>query len=282
MVFHHNGFGRLRRLSVRGIVNVDRDYRYSAGGQRTGITTHDLATGAVTTERYSYDGHDVDLELIRTVTATSTNDRTRVYWNVTGEIDHRIGFVDTVGGVATFYYYLTDQVGTVLQVVREDGAIVNQYDYDAWGNVQWHSPHTFTNVPNRYLFQGREYDAAGDFYYYRYRTYLPEIGMFASPDWNRARGIYGEPLGVGSFIFCNYDPLNATDPLGLWTQAQWNSILSAIRDKHGQHVLGMVGEKALDRIVRRSGQLILHGPSTGATSGTKSVDMISIDPASGN
>jgi RHS repeat-associated protein len=93
--------------------------------------------------------------------------------------------------------------------------IVNQYDYDAWGNVQWHSPHTFTNVPNRYLFQGREYDAAGDFYYYRYRTYLPEIGMFASPDWNRANGIYGEPLGVGSFVAFNNDPLNATDPLGL-------------------------------------------------------------------
>jgi hypothetical protein len=138
MVFHHNGFGRLRHLSVRGIVNVDRDYRYSAYGHRTGITTTNLATGAVTTERYSYDGHDVDLELIRTVTATSTNDRTRVYWNVTGEIDQRIGFVDTVRGVATFYYYLTDQVGTVLQIVREDGAMSSVPINDGKGRVFCH------------------------------------------------------------------------------------------------------------------------------------------------
>ena len=34
-------------------------------------------------------------------------------------------------GAGTYYYYLTDQVGSVLAVVDSAGSVVNQYDYDA-------------------------------------------------------------------------------------------------------------------------------------------------------
>ncbi|MFO7901545.1 MAG: RHS domain-containing protein, partial [Pirellulaceae bacterium] len=48
-----------------------------------------------------------------------------------------IGFVDihVSTGSKTFYYYLCDQVGSVLRVVDSDGNTVNQYDYDAFGNL---------------------------------------------------------------------------------------------------------------------------------------------------
>lgn len=65
-------------------------------------------------------------------------------------MDRRIGFAETVGGTTTFYYYLTDHVGTVLRIVTESGT-VNQYDYDAFGRVRSSSE----GVENRYLFQGR-------------------------------------------------------------------------------------------------------------------------------
>ncbi len=56
---------------------------------------------------------------------------------------------------STLYYYLTDHVGTVLRIVKEDGTVVNQYDYDAFGRVRIYSSSTLEGIENRYLFQGR-------------------------------------------------------------------------------------------------------------------------------
>jgi len=141
-------------------------------------------------------------------------DRTRVYWLLPG-MDRRIGFAENVNGTNTFYYYLTDQVGTVLRIVKEDGTVVNQYDYDAFGRVRQASPNTFATVENRYLFQGREWDKNGGFYYFRNRIYLPERGEFASPDMNLGRGILGEMDGMATLTFCGGDPVNCIDPTGL-------------------------------------------------------------------
>jgi RHS repeat-associated protein len=94
--------------------------------------------------------------------------------------------------------------------------VVNQYDYDAWGNVRWGGSNTFEHVENRYLFQGREWDRNGGFYYFRNRIYLPERGEFASPDRNLGRGILGEMDGMGTLVFGGGDPVNKVDPTGLY------------------------------------------------------------------
>ena len=77
--------------------------------------------------RFVYDGDDVVAELEDT-DGDSDVDRTRYYWTLP-RIDGRIGFVDVVGETETFYYYLTDQVGSVVAVVDSDGDVVNRYDY---------------------------------------------------------------------------------------------------------------------------------------------------------
>ncbi|MFW6159060.1 MAG: hypothetical protein ACOC8E_06870 [Planctomycetota bacterium] len=46
-----------------------------------------------------------------------------------------------------------DDVGSVIQVVRDDGAVVSQYDYDAFGNLI--EANSFETVENRYRFRGR-------------------------------------------------------------------------------------------------------------------------------
>jgi len=163
--------------------------------------------------RYVYDGADVCAEYEDSNTDGAV-DRTRVYWLLPG-MDRRIGFAENVGGTNTFYYYLTDQVGTVLRIVKEDGTVVNQYDYDAFGRVRQASPNTFATVENRYLFQGREWDKNGGFYYFRNRIYLPERGEFATPDMNLGRGILGELDGMATLTFCGGDPVNCIDPTGL-------------------------------------------------------------------
>jgi RHS repeat-associated protein len=211
----YDGRNRLTSWGWSGSVSNSGAYVYDHAGRR--VRTTIVGGSATTATRYVYDGDDVVTEYVDT-DSDGAAESIRVYWLLPG-MDQRIGFVDIVSGTPQFYYYLTDQVGTVLQIVDNAGTVVNQYDYDAWGNVRWGSSDTFETVENRYLFQGREYDRNGGFYYYRNRTYLPERGEFTSPDMNLSRGILGELDGMGTLAFCRNDPVNCTDPLRL--ESEW-------------------------------------------------------------
>jgi RHS repeat-associated protein len=207
----YDGRNRLTRWDWDGSAGTSCSYDYDHAGRR--ILTRETVGGATKVTRYVYDGADVCAEY-----EDSDNDgdvdRTRVYWLLPG-MDRRIGFAETVNNTTTFYYYLTDHVGTVLRIVKEDGTVVNQYDYDAFGRVRINSDKTFEGVENRYLFQGCEWDKNGGFYYFRNRIYLPERGEFASPDMNLGRGILGELDGMATLTFCGGDPVNCVDPTGL-------------------------------------------------------------------
>jgi hypothetical protein len=47
--------------------------------------------------------------------------------NLLPGMDRRIGFAETVNNTTTFYYYLTDHVGTVLRIVRGGRGVVAKY-----------------------------------------------------------------------------------------------------------------------------------------------------------
>jgi RHS repeat-associated protein len=79
----------------------------------------------------------------------------------------------------------------VLQGIREDGAVMNRYDYDAFGNAV--AANTSETVENRYGFQGREWDAHRGDYYFRNRTYVPEWGCFTGPDGLWGHSPNGDP-----------------------------------------------------------------------------------------
>jgi RHS repeat-associated protein len=99
-----------------------------------------------------------------------------------------------------------------MQVIREDGTVVNRYDYDAFGNAL--AANTSEQVENRYRFQGREYDAHRGDYYFRNRTYIPEWGVFTGPD----ALVQMEANGPCNYLFANNNPLRYVDPEGLRTQ----------------------------------------------------------------
>jgi YD repeat-containing protein len=159
----YDGRNRLNRWDWDGSAGTSCSYDYDHAGRR--ILTRETVGGATKVTRYVYDGADVCAEY-EDSDNDGVPDRTRVYWLLPG-MDRRIGFAETVNSTTTFYYYLTDHVGTVLQIVKEDGTVVNQYDYDAFGRVRQASPNTFEGVENRYLFHGREWDKHGGFYYFR-------------------------------------------------------------------------------------------------------------------
>ena len=216
--------GRVQRRTVAGRTY---DYQQDAMGRLTAYTDYQntansatysydyrsrrvaMTVGGITT-RFVYDGDDVVAEFVDE-DADNQPDRMRYYWNLPG-IDQRIGFVDVDvdTGAASYYYYLTDQIGSVIAVVNADGDIVNRYDYDAFGNLRRGT--SWETVPNRYRFQGREYDAHRGDYYFRLRTYIPEWGMFTGPDFKLAPS---DPNGACNYLFASNNPLMFRDPTGL-------------------------------------------------------------------
>jgi RHS repeat-associated protein len=65
-----------------------------------------------------------------------------------------------------------------------------------------------TLIGNPYMFTAREYDIETGLYYYRARYYNPYIGRFLQTD--------PAYQGMNWYAYCGNDPLNYTDPMGLW------------------------------------------------------------------
>ena len=172
--------------------------------------------GARTVMVYDWGGHDVVHETHDANGDGDLNDSgdyRRTYW-VLPEIDRRIGFVDELpGGATATYWYVCDANGSVHAVVDADGTVANRYAYDSFGMIDW--DWSYETVPNRYAFQGREYDAERGDYHFRNRVYMPEWGLFSGPDMNLAAGPYGEAHGMMSYVFCGNDPWTYADPMGM-------------------------------------------------------------------
>lgn len=101
--------------------------------------------------------------------------------------------------------FLTDALGSTVALTDNTGSIVAAYGYEPFGAT------TATgNSSNPYQFTGRENDGTG-LYYFRSRYYEPALGRFISED----------PLGFGGgadfYAYVGDDPLDAVDPLGLFS-----------------------------------------------------------------
>jgi RHS repeat-associated protein len=104
---------------------------------------------------------------------------------------------------------LTDNLGTVRDVVNSSGVVQNHIKYDSFGKI---TSQTSPGNNIRFSFTGREWDALIGLYFYRGRYYDPIVGRFISED----------PIGFAGvdtnlYRYVSNSPLNGTDPTGLWT-----------------------------------------------------------------
>ncbi len=83
--------------------------------------------------------------------------------------------------------------------------------------------HKNSQVGNIFGFTGREFDAESDLYYYRARYYNPASGRFLTAD---PIGFAGGDTNLYRYVKNN--PINRTDPLGLFDGPANNSNLSGL------------------------------------------------------
>ncbi|OVE77694.1 hypothetical protein BVX99_02000, partial [bacterium F16] len=105
---------------------------------------------------------------------------------------------------ATFYYN-QDERQSVRNLTNSSGAVVQSYDYTAYGDKI--DSLTSGAVTQRYTYTGRESSDLSDSYYFRYRVYGAGLGGFLSRD----------PLGYidGTSLYSGYFAMKmAMDPEG--------------------------------------------------------------------
>ena len=101
------------------------------------------------------------------------------------------------------YYYSRDALGSTANLTDSTGTVVESYTYDEYGNVSAPS-----QVGNRYLYTGREYDPETGLYSYRARYYDPIIGRFLQTD------PIGYAGGINLYTYVGNNPITGTDPKG--------------------------------------------------------------------
>jgi len=115
-------------------------------------------------------------------------------------IDNHLRQTNSTTGVS---YFLTDHLGSTAALTDGGGNILDQANYDSFGNSTGSSR-------TRYGYTGRERDPDTGLYYDRARFYDPQLGRFISEDPIHFRG--GD---VNLYAYVKNRPLLFRDPSGL-------------------------------------------------------------------
>jgi len=153
---------------------------------------------------YYYDGWNMIQE-----GASGGTDRVYVHG---GRMDEIVA--SWAGGGWSHHQY--DAQGNCLMLTDTDGGIREQYDYDAFGmpyfyNFRGDRLGGTNQWGNRFLFTGREWLKDLKVYDYRARMYQPELGRFLQPD-----PMEFEAGDYNLYRYCHNDPVNKSDPMGLF------------------------------------------------------------------
>jgi RHS repeat-associated protein len=132
-------------------------------------------------------------------------------------------------GTAEDYFFHADDLYNVAVVTDATGAVVERYEYGAFGQPTIYAPDLTVRqasaVSNTLMFNGRPYDAETGFYYYRTRYLEPRTGRFTTRD---TIGIWGDPANLGNgYAYVGNNPWTLVDPYGMGVASLTWSVVKA-------------------------------------------------------
>jgi RHS repeat-associated protein len=117
----------------------------------------------------------------------------------------------------------------------------HNYTYQAFGTLE----EAIGRTENQYLFAGENLDKESEEYVLRQRLYNTKAGRFSRSDTYEGR--LGEPLTLNKYIYTHDNPVNLTDPTGMFILGEFaaangiRSILSEINFDAGSRFLATTG-----------------------------------------
>lgn len=109
-------------------------------------------------------------------------------------------------------HLLSDGHGSTRQLSDTDGGITAKYSYDAYGKGLDFTNDTQNAAATTILYSGEQHDPDLQLYNLRARYYNPTVGRFSQIDPFSGN----QKSGANLFTYCESDPVNRTDPLGLY------------------------------------------------------------------
>jgi RHS repeat-associated protein len=201
-------------------------YNYDAANRLASTITPD---GTTITNSFDADGRRVKQTVNAQVT-TYLWDENSLYGDVV---------LETTGGVSTSYtlagtqlisqtrngstsYYLQDGQGSTRALTNSAGAVTDTYSYTAYGEIYNQTGTT----ANNYLYTGQQFDQSTGLYSLRARFYNPAVGRFLSQDTWAVN--YSNPIELNRYGYAAGNPVNASDPSGLFAMGYADTFRLAI------------------------------------------------------
>ena len=231
---------RLERIDLPG--GGFAEYRYDGLGRRI----EKDVSGTIT--RYIYDGSAILLEY------DGSNVLLTRYTHGP-EIDDPVMIERDLDASGTFelteiFFYHTDGLGSVTDLIDSTGAVARSLVYDSYGGITQDTG----GVAQPFAYTGRELDAESGLYFYRARYYDPATGRFLSQD----------PIGFAAgdenlYRYVFNSPVNLIDPDGRFTLEI---------DASGTGVVGKQG-------AQKGGGMVLDlATGEGGVTGTESTEVV--------
>lgn len=193
-----------RQLATLSGNGVTASYTYDVDGLRTSKTVNGVK------HEYYYVGNTLQYEKFGTTEL----------WFFYDADGNPSGVRYKNGSTTTDYYFVCNWRGDVIRIYDGAGAVVANYNYDAWGNVIsvtdangaaiTDSNHIANVNPLRY--RGYYYDSETGLYYLRSRYYDPAVKRFINEDEQLSldKGVQGQNL----FCYADNNPVVRYDPDG--------------------------------------------------------------------
>lgn len=129
-------------------------------------------------------------------------------------------------------YYLSDNLGSVTELVGKDGTITGEQVFNSFGKIIHSSGIADAQC---YSYTGREFDRESDLYFYRTRYYSSTLGNFITQDLydismliilsriggspeitNLLGSLISNPKKQNYYAYVSANPINFIDPQGLF------------------------------------------------------------------